>query len=70
MITNCIGFYTKEFKVIKENEEAWITENMLPRFLDDGFKFTEETKTVPCPPDWVVNLQENGILLLDDYSRS
>lgn len=65
-----IGYYSKEYEVVKNNEVRWVTENLLPKATDAGFKYTNKTRTVPCPPDWIVNLKDNGILLLDDYSRS
>lgn len=42
---------------------------MLPEYYKDGYETTGRTKTTPCPPDWVVNLEENAILCLDDFSR-
>jgi len=79
MITKCIGYYSKEYKVTKEIavvggdsefQEQWITENMLPKYIDNGYTYSDEVRTKPCPPDWVVNLQDNSILILDDYNRS
>jgi len=66
-----IGYYSKEYEVVNaKNETRWITENLLPKAAENGFRYSNKTRTVPCPPDWVTNLKENGILLLDDYSRS
>lgn len=73
-----IGFYQKESLLEKEIidgkkksiESKWVPENLIPKFVDEGFHYTGKTRTIPCPPDWVVNLQENSILCLDDYSRS
>lgn len=64
-----IGYYSKEYEVKKDKETLWITENLLPKYTDNGYTFTGVSSTKPCPPDWVVNLKENGILCLDDYSR-
>jgi len=65
-----IGYYSKEYEVVKGTQVRWVTENLLPKATDAGFQYTNKTRTVPCPPDWIVNLKDNGILLLDDYSRS
>ena len=64
-----VGFYTKEYQLIKGLETVWCTENMIPEYSKSGYLRTELTRTKPCPPDWVVNLKENGILCLDDFSR-
>lgn len=65
-----VGFYQRESEVVKDGQSEWITENLIPRYADMGFTYTGNTRTVPCPPDWVVNLKPGAILLLDDYSRS
>lgn len=65
-----LGFYQRENKVKKDDKELWITENLVPQFFKDGYEYTGETRTIPCPPDWVVNLPKDSILCLDDYSRS
>jgi len=66
-----IGYYSKEYEVVNaKSESRWITENLLPKAAESGFRYSNKTRTVPCPPDWVTNLKENAILLLDDYSRS
>jgi len=64
-----VGYYSKEYQVVKGDDVRWVTENMLPRSSEAGFKYANLSRTSPCPPDWVVNLQDNSLLLLDDYSR-
>lgn len=64
-----VGYYSKEYQVIKGDDVRWVTENMLPRSSEAGFKYANLSRTSPCPPDWVVNLKDNSLLLLDDYSR-
>ena len=67
------GFYLKEFYLTRQiadvTEEIWVTENLIPKFVEEGFKYTTVVRTVSCPPDWVVNLKEGSILCLDDFSR-
>jgi MoxR-like ATPase len=65
-----VGYYSKEYEVVKDGVSSWVTENLIPKYTDDGFTYTGNVKTRPCPPDWVTNLQENGFLILDDFSRS
>lgn len=69
-----IGFYSKEYEMTKADtkgkvETSWVTENMIPEYSSKGFTRGSQTRTSPCPPDWVVNLKEGGILCLDDFSR-
>jgi hypothetical protein len=64
-----VGYYSKEYQVVKGEDIRWVTENLLPRSSEAGYKYANVTRTSPCPPDWVVNLQDNSLLLLDDYSR-
>jgi hypothetical protein len=64
-----VGYYSKEYQVVKGDDVRWVTENLLPRSSEAGYKYANVTRTSPCPPDWVVNLQDNSLLLLDDYSR-
>jgi len=64
-----VGYYQKENLVTKGEEKVWIPENLVPQFIVDGFTYTGEGRTKPCPPDWVQGLKENSIIVLDDYSR-
>lgn len=64
-----IGFYSKQYELEKDKDKIWCTEAMIPEYYKDGYKSTGNTKTSPCPPDWVVNLKDNGILILDDVTR-
>ncbi len=64
-----VGFYQKENLVIKGDVSHWVTENLIPKFIEDGYEYTSKTRTKPCPPDWVMDLQEGAIIVLDDYSR-
>jgi MoxR-like ATPase len=65
-----VGFYSKEYEMAKKDVESiWCTENMIPDYTKLGYERTKLSKTTACPPDWVVNLKENGILCLDDFSR-
>jgi MoxR-like ATPase len=65
-----IGYYTKEYLVTKDKEEKWVVEGMIPTFVKEGFHYEGSVRTRPCPPDWVVNIPENGLLILDDFSRA
>ncbi len=61
-----VGYYSKQYEVTKGDSHQWIPENLLPTFVAQGFEFTGKTLTKSCPPDWVVNMKENTVLILDD----
>jgi GTPase SAR1 family protein len=66
-----IGYYSKEYETKNgAGDVRWVTENLLPKASEAGYRYTNNTRTVPCPPDWVVNLKQDGILLLDDWNRA
>jgi MoxR-like ATPase len=65
-----IGYYFKEFEVKKEKQSLWITENLLPEYEKQGYKYVGKVRTTPCPPNWIADLKDNAILCLDDYTRS
>lgn len=65
-----VGYYSKEYELVKEKDSVWVTENLIPKYTEEGYKYIGKVRTRPCPPDWVDELKENGFLILDDYSRS
>lgn len=64
-----IGHFQKECLVIKEDQNAWIPENLIPKFIENGFNYVGRFRTVACPPEWVDNLEEGAILVFDDVTR-
>lgn len=69
-MSELIGYYAKEFLLIDNDlSPVWVTENLIPTFVSQGYKYTGKVRTVSCPPDWVHNLKPRTILVLDDYSR-
>ena len=65
-----IGYYFKEFCISSEDKTIWVTENLLPQYEEQGYKYSGKVRTTPCPPNWISDLKENAILCLDDYTRS
>ena len=64
-----IGHFSKEYQIKKGDDVLWITENMIPEYYKLGYARTGVTKSVPCPPEYIVNLKQDGVLLVDDFSR-
>jgi MoxR-like ATPase len=72
-----VGHFSKEYemtKVIKDHtgkeivKTEYVTEGMLNDYVIQGFKKGKSISRA-CPPEWVSNIPDNSILLLDDFSR-
>ena len=54
----------------KNDECKWIDEQAINIYEKEGYIFTGEKRMSYCPPEWIADKKEGGILLLDDYSRA
>jgi hypothetical protein len=73
-LSDLIGFPMKELELAKiENgaitQKKWVTEIEAELGVKAGFKLTGKRRTTYCPPEWIADKGESGILLLDDYTR-
>lgn len=73
-LSDIVGFPVKEFQVVKEiNGQAktkWVTEMEAERAIKDPtVKLTGVKRTTYCPPEWIADKKNGGILLLDDFTR-
>lgn len=55
----------------KDNSEecVWVDENTIHTYEKEGFTFTGKKRMSYCPPEWITDKGEGGILLLDDFTR-
>lgn len=74
-----IGFPIKEFQVCKKPDPTkpdevmpckWIPENMLPIYIQSGYRLTDEKRMSHAVPEWIQGKGENHFFVLDDYSRA
>jgi hypothetical protein len=66
-----IGFPLRQFEMCKEQDDyLWIDEQAIGSYEKEGYKFTGNKRMSYAPPEWVANMKDGGILLLDDYSRA
>lgn len=49
---------------------AWIDELAVSEYLKNGYKMTGKNRMSYCPPEWISDKKEGGILLLDDWNRA
>ena len=50
-------------------ECLWIDEHAISEYTKQGYKFTGQKRMSYCPPEWIAGKGENGIFILDDFSR-
>jgi len=70
-----VGFPLRQFQLCKaksdsETECLWIDEQAVSEYIKQGFAFTGSKRMTYCPPDWIADKGEGGILFLDDFSRA
>ena len=56
-----------------ENTDAscvWVDENAVMEYTQTGYKFTGRKRMSYCPPEWIADKNNGGILILDDYTRA
>jgi|TARA_R110000744_G_scaffold66333_3_gene135619 hypothetical protein len=48
----------------------WVDELAVQEYLKTGYKMTGKNRMSYCPPEWIADAKEGGILLLDDWNRA
>ena len=49
---------------------VWIDENAVDQYTKQGYQFTGKKRMSYCPPEWIADKSEGGILMLDDWNRA
>ncbi len=67
-----VGMPVRQFQMCKEGETdcIWADENAIHTYEAEGWKFTTKKRMTYCPPEWIADMDEGGLLLLDDYTRA
>jgi len=70
-----VGFPIKEFQVTKTTDDGqkvtkWIPENVMPMYIQQKYVPTGEKRMTHAAPEWIQGKGENGLLILDDYTRA
>lgn len=70
-----VGFPIRQFKLTKESEsgiklQQWVDEQAVEEYTKQGYKFTGQKRMSYCPPEWIADKTNGGILLLDDWNRA
>jgi hypothetical protein len=69
-IGDLVGFPIRQFEVKDDKETIWIDEHAFDEYLKLGYKSTGQNRMSYCPPEWIANKTNGGILLLDDWNRA
>jgi hypothetical protein len=69
-IGDLVGFPIRQFEVKDDKETIWIDEHAFDEYLKLGYKSTGQNRMSYCPPEWIANKSNGGILLLDDWNRA
>jgi hypothetical protein len=69
-----VGIPVKEYQlVIKQNDKTagrWVDEKVMDSFIKEGWKANGQSRMSYAKPAWIAGKGENGVLILDDYTRA
>ena len=69
-----VGIPIKQYQlVIKQGDKQvgnWVDEKIMDSYIKDGWKASGQSRMSYAKPAWVSGKGENGILILDDYTRA
>lgn len=69
-----VGIPVKEYQmVIKQGDKQvgkWVDEKVMQSFVDQGWMANGQSRMSYAKPAWIAGKGENGVLILDDYTRA
>ena len=65
-----VGFPIRQFEVCKDGDCMWADEHAVEDYTRRGYQFTGQKRISYCPPEWIADKTEGGILILDDWNRA
>ena len=69
-IGDLVGFPIRQFEVTDGATIKYVDESALEDVRTEGYKTTGKNRMSYCPPEWIANKANGGILLLDDWNRA
>src|ERR1035437_2707659 len=76
-ISDLVGFPLRQFQLCKGTKPGeittdclWIDEPAVEEYQKQGYQFTGEKRMSYCAPEWIAGKGDNGIFILDDFSRA
>jgi hypothetical protein len=69
-IGDLVGFPIRQFEMELDGSKLWIDEHAFDEYRKLGYKSTSKNRMSYCPPEWIADKSNGGILLLDDWNRA
>jgi hypothetical protein len=69
-----VGIPVKEYLMVAKQGEKqvakWVDEKVMNSFAEQGWKANGQSRMNYAKPSWIAGKGENGVLILDDYTRA
>ena len=69
-----VGIPVKEYQLVMRVEGKqlgkWVDEKIMDSFLKEGWQPNGQSRMTYAKPAWIAGKGENGVLILDDYTRA
>ena len=69
-----VGIPIKEYQMTATKDSKtvgkWVDEKVMDSFIEQGWKANGQSRMGYSKPAWVAGKGENGVLVLDDYTRA
>jgi hypothetical protein len=59
-----------KMKTITKKVGTWVNELAVQEYLKNGYQMTGKNRMSYCAPEWIADVKNGGILLLDDWNRA
>jgi hypothetical protein len=69
-IGDLVGFPIRQFEMELDGSKLWIDEHAFDEYRKLGYNSTSKNRMSYCPPEWIADKSNGGILLLDDWNRA
>jgi hypothetical protein len=65
-----VGFPIRQFEMCTESNCIWVDEHAVEEYSKRNYSFTGNKRMSYCPPEWIADKTDGGILILDDWNRA
>jgi hypothetical protein len=65
-----VGFPIRQFEMCTESNCIWVDEHAVEEYSKRNYTFTGNKRMSYCPPEWIADKTDGGILILDDWNRA